>query len=230
MKFLNTKGSSTVAGVAIAFAVLIIMVFATVFITSIGLPISAGAAINTLEDQGYVVLSPAGYTSLSNRIDALKVSADVAVANAEAAATLGQITLDTLLLHNENEVFLWPESVTATATLTAGASSDNFSAWTELIDSSANSLSANFTTKDGYLVEIMTHDYSVNATDRMFSIELAYGNVTKTVIGRIKVRSDWTYVLALRSVVIPQGQTIYYRMKSEIAGADLKADFRYYYK
>ena len=185
-------------------------------------PISVSAATDYLEDRDYVVFSAAEYALLAK-----EATAYAAVQNAEAAVIASQSTLATLLLHNENEVFLYPDSVTATVNFTAGTPANNFSAWAEITDSDASTLSSKFAANSGYVVEIMTHDYSV--ADEIYIIEMAYG-ANKTVIGRVKLRSDWTYVLALRSQpVTPAGETIYYRMKAETAGASLQADFRYYY-
>lgn len=189
--------------------------------------VNSQQCVSIMEKQGYVVLAAGEYTTLNNKIDALKVSADAAVVNAEAAALAAQTTLDILLLHNENEVFLYPDAATKTVTFTAGAGVDTWGTWAEITDSGATTLSSKFVANDGYLVEIMTHDYSI--ADKIFMIEISYG-AAKTVVGRTKVRSDWTYVQALRSVEIPTGETIYYRMQSETANATLLADFRYYYE
>lgn len=181
---------------------------------------SVGAATNYLESRGYVVFTQAQYDAVAKEATAV-----AAVVNAEAAALAAQGTLDTLLLHNENEMFLYPTNCTVNVTLTAGIGVDTWGAWAEITDGDAVTLSSKFAADDGYLVEIMTHDYSI--ADKIYMIEISYG-AAKTVVGRVKVRSDWTYVNALRSVVIPAGETIYYRMQSETSGASLQADFRYY--
>jgi hypothetical protein len=191
-------------------------------------PMSVDAATDYLENQNYVVLSHAEYDLIAKEATAAAAvaNAEAAVTNAEAAVVAAQETLDVLLLHNENEVFLYPDTCTKTATFTAGDGVDTWGAWAEITDSGATTLSSKFAADSGYLVEIMTHDYSV--ADKIFMIELSYG-AAKTVIGRSKIRSDWTYVQALRSVVIPSGQTVYYRMQCETGNATLEADFRYYF-
>jgi len=156
---------------------------------------------------------------------ALESTATEAVANAEVAALAASMVLETLLLHNENVSYLYPEEVDATCTLTAGDGVDTFSAWAEIVDSEAHTLSSKFIADDGYLIEIMTHDYS--AANEIYIIEIAYGD-DKIVVGRARVRSDWTYVRTLRSARIPEGEAVYYRMKAETALATLQADFRYY--
>ncbi len=192
------------------------------------------SAISYLTGQGYVVLAAGEYTSISNRLDALKVSADaasanatIAAGNAATAASTANTTLNTLLLHNENIVYLYPDSTSVNVTLTAGAPSDNFSAFAVIEDSSSGNLTALFGSYAGYINQLVLRDYSV--ADQMYVIEIAYG-ASKTIVGRVKVRSDWTYVLDIKSAMIPAGEIIYYRMKAVTAGTTLKADFRYYLK
>ena len=182
---------------------------------------SVGAATDYLEGEGYVVFSAAQYALLAK-----EATAAAAVVNAEAAAVVSQATLDTLLLHNENEVYLYPNAANLTVTLTAGDGVATWGTWAEITDSGATTLSSVFAADPGYLIEIMTHDYS--AADKIYMIEIAYG-ASKVVAGRAKIRSDWTYVQPLRSARIPAGNTIYYRMQCETANATLEADFRYYY-
>jgi hypothetical protein len=194
-------------------------------------PISVSAATDYLEDRDYVVFSAAEYALLAKEATAYAavIAAQAAVVNASTAASAAQITLDALLRHNENEVFLWLESVTDTCTLRAGTPADTFGAWAVIADNHGVNLSANFTANDGYIVEIMTHDYSELTYDDVI-IEIATDAAGANVVGRMRTRTDWTYFVTLRSVVISQGSPIYYRMKSEVANSTLQADFRYYYK
>ena len=191
-------------------------------------PMTVESATEYLEDQHYVVLSHIEYDLIAKEATAAAavVNAEAAVVNAEAAADAAQETLDVLLTHNENEVYLYPDAATKTVTLTAGDGVDTWGAWAEITDSGATTLSSKFAADSGYLREIMTHDYS--EVDNIYMIEIAYG-AGKTIVGRSKIRSDWTYVCELRSVVIPAGQTIYYRMQCETGNATLEADFRYYF-
>ena len=214
-------GATAIVGLAAAVCVITVIVVNVLPLTD------AGSCITRLEGQGYAVFAAGEYASLDAKVDALKVSADAAVVNAEAAVLAAQDILNTLLLHTENEVFLYPDTASATCTLTAGAGVDTWSAWTELVDNGAVTLSSKFVADSGYLHQAMTHDYSI--ADKIFIIEIAYDNDGTDIVGRIKVRSDWTYVSDLNSVVIPAGETIYYRMQSETAGATLQADFRYYF-
>jgi hypothetical protein len=190
---------------------------------------SVSASIQRLEGDGeYVVMTIDQYNALFNLLISVDTKADAAVTNAEAAALAANQTLETLLLHNENEVFLFPEAVTANATMTAGNGSDLFGAWTEIVDTGADTLTAKFAANDGYLVELTTRDYS--DANEIHVIEIATDAAGANVIGRVKVRSDWTYILTLKSTRVTAGDTIYYRMKAETALATLSADFRYYHR
>lgn len=135
-------------------------------------------------------------------------------------------TAASLLAHNENEEYVYPDGVGATVSFTAGGGIDTFGAWVEIVDNGAVTLSSKFAANSGYVVELMTRTYSV--PNEIFIIELSYG-ATNIILGRAKVRSDWTYVMTLLSVRVPAGETIYYRMKAQTAGATLIADFRYYF-
>ena len=207
----------------------LIMVVVGVAAIAILLPIVQTAtgmgAIERLESEGYVVFAAGEYSTLNSKLDALKVSADAAAVSAVAAAATAQDVLDKLELHTEHEAALYPDSANATATFTAGGSSDTFGAWAEIVDDGAVTLSSKFAAGNGYLQQMMTRDYS--DANKIYLVEISYG-AAKTVVGRVKVRSDWTYVSDLNSVVIPAGETVYYRMRCEVGGATLVADFRYY--
>ncbi len=225
-KKLRQKGQ---AGLLVIFSLFIVAILVVAVLPVIG-ALNLASARTMVENTGNVILTIGEYNTLNAKLDALKVSADVAVVNAVIAANTSNVTLNTLLLHNENEVFLWPEAVTANCTFEAGNPANTYKTWSHIEDNSGNHFSDNFSLRDGYLVEIMTHTYSANATDKLYIIELATDAAGVNVIGRVKLRSDWTYVLALRSERIIASDVIYYRMKSEVAVAKLNADFRYYYR
>ncbi len=228
-KFINGKGQISAIGVIIAI-VCVLVVIAT--IVPMIHSTSVSASVSRLEDQGYVVLSPAEYASLSSRIDNLKTSADAAVVNAVLAASTSEAVLDTLLLHNENVVYLYPENTTYDAVLTSGNGVDTWTAnWTEITDTHSTLRESIMANAGGhsycFLTEMTFREY--HSPDIMSIIEIAYGDA-HTVVGRVKARSDFTYVFVLRSARIPVGQVIYYRMKSELALEHCTVDFRYYYE
>jgi hypothetical protein len=216
-----SKGQVRLGGIAIGLILLAVLV---IFVVPMMAPVGARSL---LEGQGYVVLAAEEYDSLISKIDSIASKADAAVVNAEAAALSSGVVLDKLLLYNENEVFLYPDMASATATLTAGGGADTFGDWAEIVDSGAVTLSSKFSADAGYISTIITRDYS--AADKIYIIEIGYGAL-KTVVGRVKIRSDWTYVRDLSSTRIPTGSTVYYRMRCETGGATLNADFRYYFE
>lgn len=220
MKMFRKKGEAKVWLVAIV--AVVCLTLAITLISNIGYT----SCYTQLSRQGYVVLAAGEYTDIMALLNDISTKADAAVANASAAATLSQATINILKLHTENEVFLYPNVSSETVTFTAGVGADTFGAWAIINSSAGITLSSEFATHAGYLSEIMTHNYSV--ADNVYIIEIAYGG-DKTVVGRVKIRSDWTYVLELNSVVIPVGTTVYYRMQCETGGATLSADFRYYF-
>jgi len=134
--------------------------------------------------------------------------------------------LDVLLLYNENIAFLYPEDTNVFIPLMAGGAPNTFGAWAEIVASDATTLSSKFTSKTGYLSELLVKNAS--ATNKMYVIEIAYGD-DKVVVSRMMWYSDWTYILNVRSARIPMGEVVYYRLKSETALATVRATFRYYY-
>lgn len=162
---------------------------------------SISGAIDKLEGEGYIVLAAGEYEDLVDQ-------------------------LDRLIVRIENPDYLYPESVNSTVTFTCGNGIDTFGAWAEIVDSGATTLSSKFAITGRFIESIMTHTYS--KANELYVIEISYG-ASKTVTGRVKVRSDWTYRVNLNSGLIPAGETVYYRMKGETALATLLADFRYYY-
>jgi hypothetical protein len=210
---------------------LLIVVAVVAFLPAINvgtISTNVNAATTYLENNGYAVISAGEYAAITALLNSIDTKADAAVVNAVIAANTANATLNTLLLHNENEAFLFPEEATVNATLTSGGVIDTFGAWAEIVDTNAVTLSSKFAANNGYLVEITTRNYS--DANEIHIIEIATANDGTGIIGRVKLRSDWTYVLALRSVRIDAGDTIYYRMKSETAGATLDADFKYYFE
>jgi len=222
MKLQTSKGQIPLVAMVSIALVTVLVVSVLPVISSL----NTAGALSKLTSQGYIVLAAGEYDALLDLLQSVDTKADAAVINAEAAANTSQAVLNTLLLHNENEVFLYPDAATKNVTLTAGNGVATWSTWAEITDSSATTLSSRFAASPGYLVEMMTHDYSI--ADKIYMVEISYG-ASKTVVGRSKIRSDWAYVCTLRSVVIPAGETIYYRMQCETALATLKADFRYYF-
>lgn len=187
---------------------------------------SVGAATDYLEDRGYVVLSAGEFDLIAKEATAV-----AAVANAEAAVVAAQAAAAKVDLFNAAEVFLFPDATNRTITLTAGAT-NIWSAWTEVVDSAAITLSSKFSASAGYVSDMLFFLPS-DAADG-YSVELAYGDA-KTNLGRVAfwalADGDIAYVLGIKSRRVPSGETIYYRMQSTGAnGATVQARFRYFYE
>jgi len=189
-------------------------------------PPSLEWALGKVTGSGYVVFATGEYADIINRLNNISTKADQAVTNASAAVVAAQLAAIKVELHNENVVFLYPNTSTATCTLTAGVGVDTFGAWAEINASDGYTLSSYLALDGGYLEEVTTYNYS--AANKKYIIEIAYGG-SYTVVARIKIRADLSYPMNIMSKPIPAGQTIYYRMQSETSGATLKVDLRYYY-
>ena len=194
---------------------------------------SVGAATDYLEDRGYVVLSAGEFDLIAKEATAVAAvaNAEAAVVAAQAAVVLAQAAADKVDLFNAAEVFLFPDATNRTITLTAGAT-NVWSAWTEVTDSAAITLSSKFSASAGYVSDMLFFLPS-DAADG-YSVELAYGDA-KTNLGRVAfwalADGDIAYILGIKSRRVPIGETIYYRMQSTGAnGATVQARFRYFYE
>jgi hypothetical protein len=189
------------------------------------------ASIDRLEGAGYVVLAAGEYAIIDAKLDALKVSADLAVTNAEAAVVAAQTAADKVDLFNSAEVYLFPTTSNLLCTLTAG-NTNVWSAWVELEDSDATTLSSAFAVDAGYVSDMLFFLPS-DAADG-YNVELSYG-VANTTLGRVSfyalASGDIAYVLPIKSRRVPAGETIYYRMQSTGANnATVQARLRYFYE
>jgi len=126
---------------------------------------------------------------------------------------------------------LFPESSANYVTFTAGGVVNTFGAWAEIVDDAANKLSDGFATGLGHVTGILLEDLSVK--DKRFLFEIAHG-VSKTVVLRHRFLAGDTKKLSavlfvrIRSVVVPAGELLYYRMMCETAGGTCELSFRYH--
>jgi len=219
----NGNGNGNIKWIAAIITMAVVMAVAMTMIAQLG----NGASIDRLEGAGFTVIAKADYDELNAKIDALKVSADAAVVNAEIAAAYANETLTVLRLHTENEGFLFPAVTNVVVTLTAPATPNTWGAWAEIAGNDTVTFSSKFAASGGYVTQITGYEYSV--ADKLIIIELAYDDDGTDVVGRVMMRSDFTWVLELNSAPIPAGSTIYYRMMSNQANETIKANFKYYY-
>ena len=124
---------------------------------------------------------------------------------------------------------LFPASSANYVTFTAGGVANTHGAWAEIVDDAANKISDIFTTEDGHISGILIEDLSVK--DKRYLFELAYGDSKEVILrhrflsGEVK-KLDAVQFVRIRSVVIPAGETVYYRMMCETAGATCEISFR----
>lgn len=209
-----------VAVVAVVTMVLVPLVESGVVTTSVG------AATNYLEDRGYVVFSAEEFDLLAK-----EATAAAAVANAEAAVVTAQTAADKVDLYNSAEVYLFPATSDITCTLTAGAT-NVWSAWTEVTDSGATTLTSKFASDPGFISDI--HAFLPSAASAGYNLELAYGD-DKDTLGRIAfwvpASGDIGYILPIKSRRVPAGETVYYRLQSTGAGGStVQVRIRYFYE
>lgn len=204
---------------------------------------TVSGAIDRLEGSGYVVLSSAEYDLIAKEATAYAAvqnanaavvaaelaidTAEIAAANAAEAVIAAQAAAAKVELFNCAEVFLFPSVTDVTITLTAGAT-NVWSAWVEVVDSTAVTLSSKFATKAGYINDIYIYDHS--AVDKLYCIELAYG-ASKTTLGRIMWHTSFKDAVQIKSRRVPVGETVYYRMMCSGANsATAKVGFRYFFE
>jgi hypothetical protein len=223
------RGEAEVSlSIALVVGIFIIAIFVVATIPIIG-SLNNNVARSKLEGSGYTVLSAGEYGNIMSELADAEAAALAANNAAVLAAGTSENILDKLLLFNENEAFIWPDSTLTYCLLTAGTPADNFSTWTEITDNNSVKLTATFAATSGYIREVTLYAYSV--VDKLCILEIGFGaNIgAVTTIGRCVVRSDFTWVLDIYSEQIPAGQKVYYRFKSEQAGETFRAYFKYLY-
>lgn len=138
--------------------------------------------------------------------------------------------LDDLILESHHLSQYFPEDSNETVTFTAGGVNHIFGAWTEIVDNNAVTLSSKITTHVGHISGIMIEDASVK--DKVYIVEISYG-ATNIIVVRDRfvaatVQLDTINQGRRRSLNIPTGATVYYRMKCETANATARVALRYH--
>ena len=139
--------------------------------------------------------------------------------------------IDTLITEFQHNSHIYPNVSNLTCTMTAGATPNVMSAWVEITDSGATTMSSLFATSDGHISGIEVYD--CNVADKVYLVDMTYGaakvgitsfSFSSNAIGKklipklIKVRADH----------IPAGETVYYRAMCETASKTLLVSFRYH--
>ncbi len=126
---------------------------------------------------------------------------------------------------------LFPEDSNETVTFTAGAPDNTFGAWVEIVDNNAVTFSSKAVNHGIHISSVQIE--SADTKDKIYILEIAYGAAkTNVVTHRFAtgdlVKLDAIQQIRLRPDIIPAGETIYYRMKCETAGATCTLLIRYH--
>lgn len=121
---------------------------------------------------------------------------------------------------------------TRTMTLTAPATINTWSDWTEISDSKGNTFSSIFTERGGYIAAIIAE--TISTKDKAAQLEFGLGD-DKCCLVRFRAISGDTKVSTdsgknLRNPIIPAGERVYYRMASEQTEMEFTGQIRYYFE
>jgi hypothetical protein len=135
--------------------------------------------------------------------------------------------IETELFHMSN---YFPEDTDETITFVAGGTANIFGAWAEIVDNNAVTFSSKLAACEGHVSAILVED--ADTTDKRYLFEISYG-ASNVVVCRGRVISGTTLKDTLqqgrrRSLNIPAGKTVYYRMKCETLSAELGVALRYH--
>lgn len=124
----------------------------------------------------------------------------------------------------------FPEDSNETVTFTAGGVANTFGAWAEIVDNNAVTFSSKMANCHGHISGVLVEDASVN--DKVYIFEIAYGTA-KMVVVKGRALSATVLLSTVqqgrrRSLKLLQGETVYYRMKCETAGATGRVALRYH--
>jgi len=138
---------------------------------------------------------------------------------------------DTQRILNELDVEMqhlsqyFPEDTDETITFVAGGTANTFGTWAEIVDNNAVTFSSKLAACTGHISGILIED--ADTTDKRYLFEIAYGT-PKVVVCRGRILSGTTLQSTLqqgrrRSLDIPAGETVYYRLKCETLSAELES-------
>jgi len=129
--------------------------------------------------------------------------------------------------------YVFPDDISKTVTLTAGADDNEFGSWAEIADN----LGVKFSDKGTAPLHISGLKIrSESVANKLYQIELGYGESADDVTvwdvhefgsGTKKIEGDEQ--VRFRPPLIPTGSKLYYRAKCETGGATAAVVFRYHY-
>jgi len=130
--------------------------------------------------------------------------------------------------HHVSDIF--PDDTNKTVLLTAGGAINTFGAWAAIVDNIPVELSTVFAAQNGHIAAILIEDCSL--TDERYELEVAYGDtyiiVARSRFMKILNKLNVNHKVMIRSIHIPAGETVYYRLKAETALGTAEVHFRYY--
>lgn len=135
-----------------------------------------------------------------------------------------------LIEHHTTGIF--PDDTSLTCTLTALDTANTFSAWAEVEDNTSGTtlkLSAAFASYEGHITSMVVE--SLSEINTIYLVELAYGDSKVPVLHLRFMENDKEVPVQQNRVLsddIPAGETIYYRMMCETAGATCTVSIRYH--
>lgn len=145
-----------------------------------------------------------------------------------ATTIMGYLKHMMWMTHHAKLVF--PAATNLTVTLTAHASADTWSAWTEIVDSGATTFSSIFAAAAGHVTDLVIEE--TNQASTRYMVEVAYGT-GKTQVGAWRFISETNQVSVAQVTqsngdMVPAGETLYYRCMCETAGKTALAYFKYF--
>ena len=122
-----------------------------------------------------------------------------------------------LLREIQHDSHIFPEDTNRFVTFYAGASDNEWSDWTEIVDNLANKFSDKITALT-HISALMIESASVK--DKTYMIEIAYGDDKTPVTPYRFIAGETTKLppiqqIRVRADHIPIGEKVYYRMKCE---------------
>ena len=157
------------------------------------------------------------------RVGQIDLTSEVAVVDAN---------VDTLIRESEHDSSVYPENTSQSVTLTAGGVANTFGSWVELdVDGNGDTFSSKVALIGQHISGILVEDLSIK--DKRYLLEIAYGDAKTNVLrhrflsGEVKKLEAIQFV-RIRAEYIPAGETVYYRMKCETAGATCEISLRYH--
>lgn len=155
----------------------------------------------------------------------------------QVAVDANRAILDYLFFEAEHRSYLFPDlssDIDLTCTFTSGAI-DEFGAWAEVTDSGATTLSSIAAAHALHISALRIR--STSRADKLYVIELGYGPdaASVTILDAHEFGSGTKHIdsdeqMRFRAPQFPQGQKVYYRMKTEdTLNATANIELRYHY-